>query len=254
MAEINEQIVRELYLEQGLSMRAVAKKVGVPLATLSRFMKRVGIGARSKGEAQKNYLKEHDHQMKGRKHSDETKKKISHSLGDFWDSLDDEQREEVKRKIGSAWQRKWAGMSDQERKLMMEGLASKARDAQGNGSRLERFIAEELRKRGYTVEERSTNYTSGKDFEVDLALPKERIAIEVDGPTHFLAIYGDEHLAQQRERDARKDDQVNAVGYNMLRVRDNNGPLSQLRIDKIEQAIKEISEDGGTSVWYVEQD
>ena len=254
MAEINEQIVRELYLEQGLSMRVVAKKVGVPLATLSRFMKRTGISARSKGEAQKNYLKEHDHQMKGRKHSDETKKKISHSLGDFWDSLDDEQREEVKRKIGSAWQRKWAGMSDQERKLMMEGLATKAKEAQGNGSRLERFIAEELRKRGYTVEERSTNYTSGKDFEVDLALPKERIAIEVDGPTHFLPIYGDDHLAQQQERDSRKDDQVNAVGYNMLRVRDNNGPLSQLRIDKIEQAIKEINADGGTSVWYVEQD
>tara|TARA_R110002096_G_scaffold144015_3_gene300572 strand:- start:1430 stop:2194 length:765 start_codon:yes stop_codon:yes gene_type:complete len=253
MAEINEQIVREFYLDQGLSMRATAKEMKVPLASLSRFMKKVGITARSKGEAQKNFLKEHDHQMKGRKHTDETKKKISHSLGDFWESLDDEQREEVKRKIGGAWQRKWAGMSEQDRKLMMEGLASKAKDAQGLGSRLERFIAEELRKRGYTVEERSTNYTAGKDFEVDLGLPKERIAIEVDGPTHFLPIYGEEHLAQQQERDTRKDDMINAVGYNVLRVRDNNGPLSQLRIDKIEQAIKEINEDDGTSVWYVEQ-
>jgi len=254
MPDINEQVVRELYVDQGLSMRKVAEQMKVPLATLSRFMKRHGINARTKADAQKNFLRDNDHQMKGRRHTDETKKKISHSLGDFWDGLDDEQREEVKRKIGSAWQRKWAKMSDTERRTMMEGLASKAREAQGMGSRLERFIAEELRKRSYLIEERSTNYTSGKDFEVDLALPKECIAIEVDGPTHFLPIYGEEHLAQQQERDGRKDEMINAAGYNVLRVRDNNGPLSQLRIDKIEQAIKEIQKDGGTSVWYVEQD
>ena len=254
MAEINGALVRELYLDKGWSMRKVAKEVGVPLATLSRFMKKNGIDSRSKADAQKNYLKDNTHQMSGRKHSDETKKKISSSLGVFWDSLSEGEREEVKRKIGQAWKRKWAAMSDEERRLMMSELATKAKEAQGNGSRLERFIAEELRKRGYTVEERSTNYTAGKDFEVDLALPKQSIAIEVDGPTHFLPIYGEEHLMQQQERDARKDELVNAVGLSVLRVRDNNGPLSQLRIDRIEQAIKEIEEDGRTSVWYVEHD
>jgi very-short-patch-repair endonuclease len=253
MVEINIQVVRELYLDQGMSMRGVAKKVGVPLATLSRFMKKNGIFARSKGEAQKNFLKENDHQMKGHKHSDETRKRISSSLGEFWDGLTDEERTEVKRKIGAAWQRKWAGMSDQDRRSMMETLSAKSREAQGNGSRLERFIAEELRKRSYLVEERSTNYTGGKDFETDLALPKELIAIEVDGPTHFLPIYGEEHLAQQKERDARKDDMINSIGYSVLRIQDNNGPLSQLRVDRIEQAIKEIKEYGEPSVWYLEQ-
>lgn len=254
MAEINEQDVKRLYLNEGLSMRRVAKTIGAPLATLSRFMKKHGITARNKGQAQKNFLKSNDHQMKGRKHTAETKKQISVSLGEFWDDLSDEEREAVKRKIGSAWKRKWGSMSEQERKLMMEGLASKAKESQGQGSRLERFIADELRKRGYFVEERSTNYTAGKDFEVDLALPTERIAIEVDGPTHFLPIYGENHLERQQERDARKDDMINSIGYSVLRVRDNNGPLSQLRIDKIEQAIEEIKEDGGTSVWYIEQD
>ena len=253
MADINDQKVRELYIDQKKSLRAVSKELGVPLATLSRFMKKAGIPMRTKAQAQKNYLKDNDHQMKGRKHTDETKKKISSSLGEFWDGLTDEEREEVKRKIGSAWKRKWEAMTEQERKLMMEDLSLKAKEAQGQGSRLERFIAEELRKRGYTIEERSVNYTAGKDFEVDLALPVEKIAIEVDGPTHFLPIYGEEHLEKQQERDARKDEQVNAVGMSMLRVRDDNGPLSQLRIDKIEQAIREIKEDGRTSVWYVEQ-
>lgn len=253
MAEINEQDVRELYLGQGLSMRKVAQTINAPLATLSRFMKKHNITARDKAQAQKNYLKDHDHQMRGHKHTVETKKRISSSLGEFWDSLSDEGREELKRKIGAGWKRKWAGMSEQERKLMMEGLSSRAKATQGQGSRLERYIADELRQRGYVVEERSTNYTAGKSFEVDLALPVEMIAIEVDGPTHFLPVYGEERLDNQQESDARKDDMMNAAGYNVLRVRDNNGPLSQLRIDKIEQAIKEINEDGRTSVWYVEQ-
>lgn len=252
MVDINEQDVRRLYQDDGLSMRRVASELEVPLATLSRFMKKHGITARSKAQAQKNYLKDNTHQMSGRKHTAETKKKISSSLGEYWEGLTEEEREEVKRKIGSAWQRKWAAMSENERKTMMEGLTSKAKETAGMGSRLERFIAEELGKRGYLVEERTTNYIAGKSFEVDLALPKEMIAIEVDGPTHFLPIYGEDYLADQQERDLRKDELVMSTGYSVLRIRDNNGPLSQLRIDRIEQAIKEIKEDGGTSVWYVE--
>lgn len=252
MPDINEDEVKRLYQDDGLSMRDVAKKIGVPLATLSRFMKKAGIQSRDKAQAQKNYLTEHDHQMKGRTHSSETKQKISRGLGEFWESLTEEQTEELKRKIGSAWKRKWAAMSEAERRLTMEELGHKAKETQGKGSRLERFIAEELRKRGYTVEERSTNYTTGKSFEVDVALPKERVAIEVDGPTHFKPVFGEEHLREQQERDKRKDEMILSSGYSVLRIRDDNGPLSQLRIDKIEQAIKEIREHGRASVWYVE--
>ncbi len=252
MTEINEDDARRFYQDEGLSMRQVATKMNVPLATLSRFMKKHGIMSRDKAEAQKNYLKDHEHQMQGKKHSDVTKQKISKGLGEFWDKLSDDDKEELKRKIGSAWRRKWQQMSDSDRRGMMESLSNRAKETQGQGSRLERYIAEELRKRGYTVEERSTNYTSGKQFEVDIALPKERIAMEVDGPTHFLPIHGEDHLKQQQERDARKDELINAAGLNVLRIRDNNGPLSQVRIDRIEQAIKEIKADGRISIWYVE--
>jgi len=254
MVDINEQDVRRLYIDEGLSMRGVAQNIRVSLATLSRFMKRHGIITRDKAQAQKNYLKEHDHQMSGHKHSEETKQSISLGLGRFWDGLTDEARGEYKRRMGSGWKRKWEAMSEQEREALMRDLSTKAKAVQGQGSRLERFIAEELRQRGYLVVERSTNHTAGKDFEVDLALPKEMIAIEVDGPTHFLSIFGEKHLEKQQERDARKDDMINAIGYNVLRVRDNNGALSQLRITKIEQAIKEIQADGELSTWYIEQD
>ena len=252
MTEINEDEARRLYQDDGLSMRAVAERLKVPLASLSRFMKRHGIVSRDKGSAQKNYLLDHEHQMKGKKHSDVTKQRISKGLGEFWDKLSDDDKEELKKKIGSAWRRKWQKMSEADRRNMMESLSNKARETQGNGSRLERYVAEELRKRGYTVEERSTNYTSGKQFEVDIALPKERIAIEIDGPTHFLPIHGEAHLQEQKLRDTRKDDLVNGAGMNMLRIRDNNGPLSMVRIDRIEQAIKEIISNGTISVWYIE--
>ncbi len=249
---INEEDARKFYQDEGLSMRQVATKLGVSLATLSRFMRRHGIMSRDKGEAQKNYLKEHSHQMQGKKHSDKTKKKISKGLGEFWDKLPEEDKDELRKKIGAAWRRKWQHMSDNDRRAMMEGLSSRAKEVQGQGSRLERYVAEELRQRGYTVEERSTNYTAGKQFEVDIALPKERIAIEIDGPTHFIPIHGEDHLRQQQERDARKDEMINGAGFNVLRIRDNNGPLSQVRVDRIEQAIMEIKQYDGTTVWYVE--
>lgn len=252
MVQINEEDVRRFYQDDGLSLRKVSQTIGVSLATLSRFMKKYGIKTRDKASAQKNFLKTNDHQMQGRTHTAETKKKISHGLGDFWDGLTDEEAEAVKSKIGAAWKRKWEGMSNNERQTMMEDLASKAKASQGDGSRLERYIAEQLRQRGYVVEERSTNYTAGKDFEVDIALPKQMIAIEVDGPTHFMPIHGEKALEKQQERDKRKDDLVMSTGYNVLRIRDNNGSLSQLRIDRIEQAFKEIEQDGGTSVWYIE--
>jgi very-short-patch-repair endonuclease len=252
MVDINEQDVRRLYYDQGLSMRKVAKELKIPLATLSRYMKKHGVESRDKGQAQKNFLKTNDHQMKGRTHTAETKKKISHGLGEFWDNLTAEEEEALKSKIGSAWKRKWAAMSEQERKHMMEALASKARGAQGGGSRLERYIAQELRDRGYVVEERSTHYTPGKSFEVDLALPTERIAIEVDGPTHFLPIWGTDKLAEQQKRDDRKDQLILSLGYSVLRIRDNNNALSQLRIDRIIQSINEMQESNEVSVWYLE--
>lgn len=253
MVELNEDLVRELYLKQGLSMRKISQKIGVNLATLSRFMARHGIKARDKAQAQKNYLKDNKHPMQGVKHSEDTRRRISSSLGQFWDGLTDAQREAFKKKIGAAWRRKWAAMDEQARKIMIEELTAKAKARQGKGSRLEHFIAEELRKRGYTVEERTTNYTMGKQFEVDLALPKEMIAIEVDGPTHFLNIYGEEALAKQQERDARKDELINSAGYNVLRIRDNNNALSQLRINSIEKAIKDIMTSGEITVWYLEE-
>lgn len=249
---INEEDIRRLYHDEGLSMREVASRVDVPLATLSRFMKKHGISSRSKEQAQKNYLRDNTHQMQGKSHTDETKKKISKSLGVFWDNLSHEDKEELRKKIGAAWRRKWQAMSEAEQKAFIEDLSSKQRAQAGKGSRLERFISEELQKRGYTVEERSTNYTAGKHFEVDLALPTERIAIEVDGPTHFRPIHGEEQLRQQQERDARKDEMIMSLGYSVLRIRDNNGPLSQVRIDRIEEAIKEINEHAEQSVWYIE--
>ena len=252
MMDINETDVRRLYEDEGQSLRRVSKALGVSLATLSRFMDRHGVIKRNKAAAQKNFLKTNDHQMKGRSHTDATKQKISHGLGEFWESLTDKETEAIKKKIGSAWRRKWAAMSDNERKTMMESLASKAKEAQGTGSRLERYIAEHLKQRGYVIEERTDYYTAGKEFEVDLALPKQKIAMEIDGPTHFLPIHGEKVLQKQQERDNRKDMLILSSGYSVLRIRDNNGPLSLLRIDKIEKAIKEIIEDGGTSVWYIE--
>lgn len=249
---IEEATLRKLYCEQGLSLRKMSEKLKRPVSAITKYMDQYGIERRTKSDAQKGYLSDNDHPMQGKHHTEEAKKKISASLGDFWDSLDPDQRAEYRQLVGSGWRKRWASMSNAERENMIASLNAANRQQQGHGSRFERFLADELRSRGYVVEERSNNYIANAKQEVDLALTHEGIMIEVDGPTHFMPIYGEEALERQEAKDADKDDYLISAGFSVLRIQDNNGPLSQVRIEKIVTEIERIKKTNGKCrVWIM---
>jgi very-short-patch-repair endonuclease len=237
---IREGVLRDLYEKQGLSLRKIADKLGRPLSTITNYMKKYGISRRTKSEAQSSYLSNNEHPMQGRVHSQETKQKISSSLGEFWDSLSEAERQEYRTLMGSGWRNKWESMSDGQRASEILKLNNASRAKQGKGSRFENFVAEQLRKRGFTVEERTHSYMPSARFEVDIALAKEKIMIEIDGPTHFINIYGQESFEKQQVKDRKKNRYLTNAGFHVLRVRDNNGPLSQIRIDRIVETINNI--------------
>jgi len=248
---IPEAILRELYVDKGLSLRKIAKELDRPITSIKKYMDKYGIECRSKSQAQSAFLSKNDHPMKGKKHSDETKSRISNTLGSFWDNLSTEEREKYTEIVGSGWKKKWASMNKEERENLLSSLNAASRANQGNGSRFERFLAEQLRNRGYSVEERTHNYMPSARFEVDIALAAERVMIEVDGPTHFLPIYGEEALEKQQAKDSKKDEYLTSADFDVLRVRDNNGPLSQARIERIVTKITEILENKKRQVYYI---
>jgi len=54
--------------------------------------------------------------------------------------------------------------------------------------------------------------------EIDIHLVDYKIAIEVDGLSHFKNIYGDVRLAESQERDARKNQRLAELGFLLYRV------------------------------------
>lgn len=251
---LDEAQLSDLYHNQSMSLRGIAKHLGVSVTTVVKYMKLHNIATRDQSEAQHVVLAKNGHPMLGKTHSAVTKKRISQSLGDFWDNLTDSERIEYKKLVGSGWKKKWESMSPEDRSKTLTRLNNANRSQQGNGSRFERFLAAELRQRGHLVEERTHNYMPSAKFEVDVALPRHRVMIEVDGPTHFIDLYESDSLERQKRRDGEKNRYLTNAGFKVLRIRDNNGPLSQRRIELINDAIEVIIKDKRTIVWYIDHD
>lgn len=246
---LSKELITQYY-NQGLSLRKISSLVGVPLATLYVFMAKNKIPMRDKSKAQKQYLSENDHPMLGKEHSDETKQKISKSLEGFWDGLSDQEKEAYKEKMGAAWKNKWASLSKKEKANIIEMLSAKSKETKGS-SKFEKFLAQAFKDAGFIVEEKTANYTPGQQFEVDIALPQVGIMIEVDGPTHFKPIYGEEALKLQQGRDNRKNDILLGARLQVLRIRDDNGPLSAVRVRKILKMVQDIKVSSDRKVWYI---
>ena len=73
-------------------------------------------------------------------------------------------------------------------------------------------------------------------LEIDLYIPDLRTIIEVDGPSHFLPIWGEDKLQKQINADLRKSGALLSKGYAVIRVKS----LGQESLSKREQLAEEV--------------
>lgn len=205
----------QLYVNEKLNIKDTANAVGTSEGKVKRFLKKNGL-TRTKGEAQALALKQGraEHPTSGKKASQETKIKMSAAMHKAWVDLPEEEKE--KRSKQSA--ERWANMSDKEKEEILSKAAKKVRETSKNGSKLERFLVDKLRENGYTVLHHCKHTFSSNELEMDLMLPDEKIIIEVDGPSHFLPLYGEEVLQKRMEADNRKSGIVINSGWKMIRI------------------------------------
>lgn len=78
-SKIDYHDVKQRY-ENGESLRQIAKDYGVAHSTVYNILNNTGAEVRDKSEAQKSFLKGHDHQRKGQEHKISTRKKISDQM------------------------------------------------------------------------------------------------------------------------------------------------------------------------------
>ena len=251
--------VRRLVEVEKLSTYKIADKVGCNQSHIVRLIAKFNkanpdnpIKKRNKSEAQLNYIKQTGtHQRQGTTHAEETKDLISDRMRDFYDS---DEGEEAKARISEFRQQEWAEKTDDERAAILTDLqqANRAKMQSGEGSNFENFLAEQLSAAGYMVEQRTKNWTPGQNFHVDIALPNDKIIIEVDGPTHWSPIYGDEELQKVVIKDSRKDKALIANGWNILRVQDSSGSTTRARFKRVLDVLTDFQySKAAPTTWYV---
>lgn len=215
--EKKTEILNDLYIEQKKSFKQIAEITGSYPNKIRRDAIKLKIPIRDKSEAQKNALKEGTtkHPTKGTKRPSETKAKIGESVLKSWESISDEELENRKTKAKINWENK----TDEEKQLILRQANIAVRESSKKGSKLENFILSGLLEKGFAVEFHKEHSILNTKLQIDLFLPEHNIAIEVDGPSHFAPVWGEDALKRNKKYDNKKTGLILGKGLYLIRVK-----------------------------------
>jgi very-short-patch-repair endonuclease len=132
-----------------------------------------------------------------------------------WEAMPEEERQ----KRSEMAKRQWEKMSDEDRANLRKAAAEAVRRAAKEGSKMEKFLLEGLTKSGREVIFHKVGLIANQNLEIDLFLPESKVAIEVDGPSHFFPIWGEENLQKVIKSDAQKSGLLLQSGLVVLRIK-----------------------------------
>lgn len=209
-----EDIV-DLYFNKGMSSYEIAEKFDTYAKKIGRDIEAAGYKLRDYSASQALRIANDPslHPTRGKKRSDATKEKISNSVHSNWQSITPEEHDRRREMSREAF----ANRPDKE-EMKQKGLDA-IRKAASEGSKLEKFLAELLTKNGYYVLIHQKHKIQDKKMHLDILLPVERIAIEVDGPSHYTEAWGSDRLEGTQKADNKKNGLLLAYGHSVIRVR-----------------------------------
>lgn len=212
-----EQIIH-LYINKGLSLKEIADICNTYPGKISKIIKRAGYELRSHSEAQALALSlgKLKHPTKGRKRTEEEKKLIGEGNHKVWSNYSEKEKEK-RNKISKKF---WEKMSPEKKEQFLYKARLGMRQASIEGSKLEKFIAQSIRDAGYAVERHRKGLVENDKLEVDIYVPSLNAIIEIDGPTHFENIWGEDHLAKNMRADNEKNGLLLLHGYIVIRFKD----------------------------------
>lgn len=233
----NKSKLIRLYVKEGKSTYEIAKEFDTYSNKIIRALKHLGVERRDYGEAQKKALQSGraEHPTEGKTHTAERKKEIAKQMGELWENMSDEERERRSQMSREQWEKMPAAKKDEMRRLG----AMRIRQAAKEGSKDEKFVREGLTKAGFEVQYHVKNLIPSEKLEVDIWVPSLKTAIEIDGPSHFLPIWGEERLAKTREADTKKGGLILSKGYALIRVKQTALNMSNLKRETMLTAVIE---------------
>jgi len=214
---LKAEYIRKMYKEEKKSFGQIANELNTYANKIRRDAKKFNIPIRTKSEAQKNALSTgtHKHPTKGTERNESTKQKIGKSMMDSWSSLSDKQLKERK----NQQKKRWESIPENKKQEMLKKANMAVRTASVLGSKLEKFILEHLIKDGYRVDFHKEQVLSNTKLQLDLFLPTMDVVIEVDGPSHFLPVWGEETLQKNKKYDRKKEGLIIGKGWKIIRIK-----------------------------------
>ena len=240
-----------MYTKQHKSTYEIAEKFGTYPNRIRRILIKNGIVLKTKSEAQKNAIENGVaiHPTSGKTRTNEEKLKISSGLKKYWDDMS----EEIYQLRVEQSKKRWESLSEVEKDKMMSAAIKSIQVAGKEGSKLEKFLYHEITKAGYAVQYHKKHLIQNHDMELDMYIPSLKTIIEVDGPSHFLPIWGEEKLQKQIKADTQKSGLLLSKGMIIIRIKNLSDSVcladkEKLRLDilsqlgKIEKTVPKKSE------------
>lgn len=195
------------YLEaekaKGRSWNDIARELGTNGNYVSRRAKAFGIESFSKSEGQKLVLAKGKapHPTAGKQRPKETKIKISNAVAKTLGELSDEDKQKMQDKA----RENWFAKGPEAIKAMRAKAIAAVRETSTEGSKMEKWILMNLGAKGYKPQFHRKDLIPNQKMIVDIFVPEINTVIEIDGPSHFLPIYGEDALTKSQRADAEKN-------------------------------------------------
>jgi very-short-patch-repair endonuclease len=220
-----KEFIIDEYTNKNKSTYEIAQDLKTYPNKIRRALNALGVSLRDKSKAQTIAIESgrHEHPTKGKKRTESEKVAISNGMATYWDEMEDKERKR-RSKISK---KQWEAMSEEDKANLRKLAAEAVRKASKEGSKIEKFIYEGLTKIGYDVIFHKRGLIANDKMEVDLFVPSLKTAIEIDGPAHFLPIWGEENLQRHIRSDAQKAGLLINRGFVVLRVKNIIRNLSQ---------------------------
>ena len=246
----SKEWLHEQYEVKQKSMNEIAFEQKTYVNKIKRLLIKHGFHIRDFSEAQKNALASGKaiHPTKDKKRDSKTKEKISKSVADAHRRMPEKQRKQINKKLSEVWE----SQTEHYKKKMISLAAKGLRKSATYGSKLEKFLIYELQNAGYNVDFHAKVIPNKEKMEVDILLTKEQIAIEIDGPSHFLPIHGQERLEKRKRADKEKDGLLVSHGYYVIRVENLKKTMSYDYMRRMsEKVINQIKSYNGNKAEVV---
>ncbi|MHA2401435.1 MAG: hypothetical protein ACXADH_00470 [Candidatus Kariarchaeaceae archaeon] len=212
---MNDDYIVEKYKE-GFSCGEIAEEFNTYSKKIERVLKKNGVKIRSRAEAMKLAIKRGraEHPTEGKKRDDEAKLAISKGREQAWKDMP----EDMKKEFAKGAKERWDNMDPVKKQEMQSKAGAALREACLEGSKAEKFLKKKLQEIGYNVVMHKKGLIQG-NFEIDLLLPELNTIIEIDGPQHFLPLFGEDKLAETIKMDSVKNGLLIGKGFCVIRVK-----------------------------------